>query len=113
MSTLSAPASGGQGFSYSKWDRIVDSDDEANPDEGPLKPLLHSTKGSDVLEADNELTKRFMVHMKKHKKVPIPRSMREVVARFIAATDKRDQASNTYRYADLVSFSQRVSVPAT
>ena len=96
------------GVSYSKWDRIETSDDESEPAATqPLEPLLESRKRNADRDSDEALAKRFIGHLQQHSKVPVPPALREMVARFVAVTDKRENASNTFRYADIVAFGAR------
>ena len=96
------------GVSYSKWDRIETSDDESEPAATqPLEPLLESRKRNADRDSDEALAKRFIGHLQQHSKVPVPPALRELVARFVAVTDKRENASNTFRYADIIAFGAR------
>jgi len=103
----------GSALSYSKWDHIEDSDDEleakGEAKDGKIDALLESKKRNADRDSDNALAQRFLGYMKEHvsEKAPIPREFRDVAARFVGVTDKRDQASNSFRYSDIVACGTR------
>ena len=84
-------------LSYSKFDHIVDSDDEDN--ESKARPLLIDKQRH--LERDAELTQRFTAHLREHLKSKYPVAHRKLVARFIAISDRGAERSNVYRYSDM------------
>ena len=95
------PAAAHSALSYSKWDQLEASDDESDAQE--IQPMLHSTKTLQHKEMDERVAQRFMAHQERYKDA-VPAEHRSLIARFIAVTDRREQACNIYRYSEITAF---------
>ena len=93
-------------LSYSKFDHIVDSDDEDNESKA-RDALLIDKKQRHHFERDAELTQRFTAHLREHLKSKYPVAHRKLVARFIAISDRGAERSNVYRYSDMTALIQQ------
>ena len=93
-------------LSYSKFDHIVDSDDEDNESKA-RDALLIDKKQRHHFERDAELTQRFTAHLREHLKSKYPVAHRKLVARFIAISDRGTERSNVYRYSDMTALIQQ------
>ena len=95
------------GWSYSKWDKIADSDD--SDDDGSLrKPVdatLASQKSNAVHEKDRAIARRFESHFERFNFVE--KAHRGLVAHFVAVCDKGAEPNNIHRYVDILECCTR------
>lgn len=91
-------------LSYDKWSHIegASSDEEEALDAG--RPLLASNKGHAQHQADEQLYETFKARFKQHFKGRAPLKQRKLLSRFIAVQHSGPEASNTYRYADIIGI---------
>ena len=96
-------------LSYNKWDHFGDDEEDAGGASEPATPMLASTKAEAQIDHDNELYERFRAHLKTYFKGKYPLAQRKLVARFIAVAHEGDEATNAFRYPDIMGLSTQVA----